>query len=144
MKILRADKKDYEDNLQKFIPFFSQMRNMSMLEKLHLWHPPTDVLETAEYILITCELAGIRKEDINIQLENTYLIIRGERREPRIPSKAIYHNLEIFYGPFERMVKLPNDVNLRDIKALYTDGFLKITLYKGKSKKSYKRSVKID
>ena len=130
MQMIKVKEGSFEDGLKKFIPYFSQMRYPSMLTQLHLWHPPTDVLETPSEILVLCELAGIKRDEIAIILDKNYLIIKGERNETLIPTEAIYHNLEIFYGPFERVLRLPNDVNVTAVKASYKDGFLLVRLVK--------------
>jgi HSP20 family protein len=84
------------------------------------------------------EVAGIEKESLNVSLsaDRHNLQIRGTRVERHIDSrkKIRYYQLEVYFGPFERSISLPEDVpvNSEDLRATYRDGFLVVTLPKSK------------
>jgi HSP20 family protein len=94
------------------------------------WAPAIDVVETRETIEIRGELPGLSREDIDIQVANGILTIKGEKKEIREEKEKRYHHREMRYGTFVRSVALPVDVKAEDAKALFKDGVLTITLPK--------------
>ena len=95
------------------------------------WSPPTDVYETEDAIVVRLEVAGMREEDFEIEVEDGFLKISGTR--PDVPERRAYHQMEIRYGKFSTTVGLPVPVNVEKSEALYDDGFLTINLPKAKS-----------
>ena len=96
------------------------------------WHPFTDIYESERQFLIRMELAGIDADRLDVAKEGRCLIVRGERRDPLgIPSQSC-HQLEISYGPFERVVCLPVEFREDAVKVEYGSGsgFLLITIDK--------------
>ena len=93
------------------------------------WMPPVDIYEnTAREIIVKAELPGLRREDIDLTVENTTLTIRGERRrDDSIPNDR-YHRVERQYGPFSRSFTLPNTIDSSRVRADYRDGVLTVTL----------------
>lgn len=95
------------------------------------WRPQTDMFETEEEITVVMEIAGIGEKDINIRLDRDFLIVSGVRQEIHGHfKKRQYHKMEIDYGPFERIVKLPVRVKNDSSQAQIKNGFLIITLKK--------------
>ena len=100
------------------------------------WQPPIDIHETEEAIIVKVELAGVKPEDLQVSLspDDRFLNVSGTRGEdPRDrEGRTRCHQLESYFGPFERAVGLPGGIRLdRDaIKATYRDGFLTVTLPK--------------
>lgn len=92
------------------------------------WRPPTDVYETDDEIIVRVEIAGMREEDFSIQLENRTLSIRGIR--PDNTSRRAYHQMEIRFGEFGIMLELPVIIAVENVKAVYDNGFLIVTLPK--------------
>ncbi|NLV74481.1 MAG: Hsp20/alpha crystallin family protein [Chloroflexi bacterium] len=93
------------------------------------WHPPTDVYETDDAIVIKVEVAGMTTEDFSIIYADRVLTISGCRRD--ITDKIIYQNMEIPYGEFRTEVRVNWPLEERDIEALYENGFLYVRLPKG-------------
>jgi HSP20 family protein len=71
------------------------------------WEPPTDVLETADAVLIFVALPGVDPEKVDLAIHGGVLIISGERVLPDELRTAIIHRLELPQGRFERHVRLP-------------------------------------
>jgi HSP20 family protein len=89
------------------------------------------MFETEKEIMVIVEIAGVPEKEINILLDRDFLIIRGSRRESLTQfQKRQYHKMEIDYGPFERVIKLPSLVETEGIEATMKDGFLMIRLKK--------------
>ncbi len=102
------------------------------------WQPRADVCETHDAVIVIVELAGLTEDEIERQVKVTLssddraLRISGHRDEPSLPDERVAcHQLEIMFGPFERIVPLPNAGLIRDsISAHYRSGLLRITLPK--------------
>ncbi len=87
------------------------------------------------------ELPGMRREDIELDLENNVLTIRGEKREERQEEKDTWHLSERRYGTFSRTFILPRDVEQEQIRAHFEDGVLSVTI--PKSEKARRRRIAI-
>ena len=94
------------------------------------WKPLTDVYEMEGEVVIKIELPGVQKEDIALTLEGRQLAIRGTRTNPLPKCGIVYHQMEINYGEFERILILPQVMDMEHIKAELKEGFLYITLRK--------------
>ncbi len=94
------------------------------------FHPPMDVYETAEHLVILIEIAGMKPEDIHVFVKENILTISGHRTEPASPSKTHLHQMEVDYGKFERTLHIPCAIDVNEIKASYREGFLMVTLSK--------------
>ena len=99
----------------------------------HVWRPPTDVYETEEEVIVRVEIAGVRDSDFTIVLDGHYLSIRGVRLD--VPERRAYHQMEIPFGEFSTEVELPCPINTNQVEALYSNGFLRISLAKARPQK---------
>jgi HSP20 family protein len=90
------------------------------------WVPNTDVYVTDNGLVIKVELAGMRSENLQITVEGNSLRIRGERPDGCRAPKFNFLAMEINYGPFENVIKLPPGYDLSQAKASYLNGFLRI------------------
>lgn len=103
------------------------------------WEPRVDVIEDDDRVIIKAEIAGVRGEDIRLLFipERHSVVIRGLRREEGYDDgeRTNCYQLEIFYGPFQREIRLP-DVPVRgdQIRASYRNGFLLVQVPKLRSK----------
>ncbi len=93
-----------------------------------VWSPPTDVYETKNNYVVRVEIAGMREEDFDISVENSFLMISGSR--PDVPERRAYQQMEIRFGKFETVVGLPGPIHLKTSRADYSEGFLTVTLPK--------------
>ncbi|WP_022850192.1 Hsp20/alpha crystallin family protein [Limisalsivibrio acetivorans] len=94
------------------------------------WTPPVDIYETEENIVIVCEVPGMDEKDVDIQISEGVLTLKGEKKYPIDKESDNYYRLERSYGKFNRTFAIPNSVDLENIKAGLKDGILKITLFK--------------
>lgn len=108
----------------------------------HTWMPPVDIRETAESLLVQAELPGLRKEDIDITLENNVLTLSGERRFEKDTKEKDYHRVERSYGSFARSFSLPSTVQADKVDATFKDGVLTIHIAKAEAARPRKISVK--
>ena len=98
----------------------------------HVWRPPTDVYELESTVVVRIEIAGIQESDIEISVQDQYLIVHGTRVD--IPERRAYHQMEIRYGEFGVEVQLPLPVLVDEALAGYKNGFLIIQLPKQRAK----------
>jgi HSP20 family protein len=93
------------------------------------WTPPVDLYETADRYVLTAELPGLTRDDLEIRFLDGQLQLQGQRPSPRVPCEQ-YHRVERGHGPFLRRFALPSPVDAERISADLTDGVLTITIPK--------------
>ena len=91
-----------------------------------VWTPNTDVYIHAAGAVIKVEVAGIRKEDLEISVEGTRLTVTGTRRDECRNGNCNFQAMEIHYGAFESVVELPAGFDLAQARASYQNGFLRV------------------
>lgn len=94
------------------------------------WLPVVDIIENDDAILLKADLPGIDPKDVDIQVENATLTLRGERRQEKDVKEEDYRRIERSYGSFVRSFTLPNTVDTEKIQADYRNGVLELTLPK--------------
>lgn len=92
--------------------------------------PPVDVYEDEHKIVLKLEVPGMKEEDLDIQLENNTLTVRGERKFEKEEKEENFHRIERRYGSFYRAFTIPSTVNPESVKADYDAGVLNIQLEK--------------
>lgn len=92
--------------------------------------PPADIYEDEHRITLKLEIPGIRQENLDIQVENDTLTVRGERSFEKEEKEENFRRVERRYGSFYRAFTLPNTVDPDKIQAEYENGVLKLTLEK--------------
>jgi HSP20 family protein len=92
------------------------------------WAPRVDIRETADKFLVTVDLPGVQREAIEVMIEGSYLHITGVRGEPALEGCVRWHQMEIAYGKFERVINLPFEIDPEGIRASFQDGFLNIEI----------------
>jgi HSP20 family protein len=90
------------------------------------WIPNTDVYVTEGVLIIKVELAGMRREDLELTVEGNRLMISGQRPDASRSTKCKFLVMEINYGPFECVIEIPPGYDLAEAKAAYQNGFLRI------------------
>ena len=108
------------------------------------WTPALDVYEDKESFIVSAELPGMKKEDIDVSLHADSLSISGERKSETKEEDAEVCRSERFFGRFQRTVTLPAPVAADKVKAQYKDGILTITLPKTEETKPRQIDVSIN
>jgi HSP20 family protein len=104
--------------------------------------PETDVVETEREIRVVTEMPGLKRENIEIDVENNVLTIRGEKRAERTEGEqGKWHLAERRWGTFARSFVLPRDVDAENIQASFDDGVLTVTV--PKSEKARRRRIEV-
>jgi HSP20 family protein len=106
-----------------------------------VFNPLIDVAEQEENLIITAELPGMKKEEVELQIENGVLTIRGEKKQLKEKKTPRMHVYERTYGLFERAFALPQSVDLEKVKAEFENGVLTITVPKLAQEKGRKLQI---
>jgi HSP20 family protein len=105
------------------------------------WTPPMDIYETPEEIVVLAEIAGVRKEDLDIEINTKAVKIIGKRLETPRVDNATYRLAEIQCGRFERILFLPVPIDTEKVTAKYQDGMLQVKLAKQPPNKPQKIAI---
>lgn len=95
-----------------------------------LFRPVVDISENDKSYTIKVEVPGVEEKDIQVQLEDDTLIIRGEKKHEQESEEENYHRVERSYGAFQRVLTLPDNANPESIKARFKNGVLTLTVEK--------------
>jgi len=107
------------------------------------WSPAVDIYETPETIIMKADLPGLSREDIEIQIRDNTLTLRGERRFAKDVQQENYLRIERAYGAFQRSFTLPATVQQDKIRAVFRDGVLELTLPKAEEAKPKKIAIEV-
>lgn len=94
------------------------------------WAPALDVHEDKEGYTIRVELPGMKREEIEVSIQDDALVISGERKAEEVKEGTDVHRQERYYGKFSRALTFPAAVAGDKVKASYKDGVLTVTLPK--------------
>jgi HSP20 family protein len=94
------------------------------------WIPDADVFETKNDLVVRMDLAGVSRDAVKVLLDEDTIIITGMRKEEYHEECEYYHQIEVEYGYFRRVIHLPRPVDGDKCRALYRDGFLFVVLPK--------------
>ncbi len=106
------------------------------------WAPAVDIYETPDSIVLQAELPGLSKDDIDIQVRDNVLTLKGERRSEKEVKEGNYLRVERAYGGFQRAFTLPAAVQADKIRAVFKDGVLDVSIPKAEEAKP--KQIKIE
>lgn len=94
------------------------------------WVPQMDIYETKEEVFIWAELAGVEKENLEVEINAKAVRISGVRKQVPKEPRGTYRLAEIRYGKFERVLYLPSPVDTDVVSSAFTNGLLSIRVAK--------------
>jgi len=94
------------------------------------WRPQTDVYETDNELVVLMDISFINQEEIEIEVDDFTLLIRGVRLDHDREEKRHYYKMEIDFGPFESVINLPFKVDKKLMQVSYRDGFFVVRIKK--------------
>jgi HSP20 family protein len=93
------------------------------------WAPAVDIFETENHdLVLRAELPGMTREDIEVSVENSTLILKGEKKFDAEVKEENYRRIERSYGAFHRSFSLPNTVDATKVSAEFKNGVLTVKL----------------
>jgi HSP20 family protein len=108
------------------------------------WLPALDVQEDKDSFTVRVELPGLKREEIQVALQDGALTISGERKTETASEGVEVHRSERCYGKFQRVLTLPASVPADQVKAAYKDGILTVTLPKAEEVKPKQIDVSVN
>ncbi len=129
---------DFPVGLRLFQDTMSRMLDQSGARP---WVPPVDIFETENEWVLKADLPEVKLEDVDIQIENGTLTLKGERKFQQDENGRGYQRVERSYGSFARYFTLPDTVDSEKVRADYAQGVLTVTLPKKEVAKP--RSIKV-
>ena len=109
----------------------------------HGWAPRVEAFQKGDRFIVRAELPGLKKEDVDVELTDEALTIRGERREEHEEEREGYYHSEREYGQFHRTIALPDGVIGESAHASFRDGVLEVTMQAAPSEANRGRKLEI-
>jgi HSP20 family protein len=113
-------------------------------EEMEVAAPAVDLYEEKDDIVVKAELPGMDKDNIEVNLTDHTLTIKGEKKKEEEDKKENYYSSERSYGSFVRTLELPKDVHTDQVKASFKNGLLEVRLPKTEEAKAKEVKVKVD
>jgi HSP20 family protein len=122
---------------------FRQMRPLRELAAKLDWAPSMDVFDKNGELFVKVDLPGVRKEDVNVAIDDGDLVVRGVRNEESEVKEAEYYRAERSHGEFYRRLPLAFEADAKKIAAKYDGGVLEIRIPYPLEKKPEPKAVEI-
>lgn len=123
---------EWEKEVEKIFDAFSKSNG---------WSPATEIIDEEKAFILSMDIPGIRKEDLDIEVKENKLYVSGERKQQERDEKSGVMRSEKRYGKFSRAFTLPQNVNADLIEARFENGVLEIAL--PKEEKAQPRKITI-
>lgn len=140
MSPLEAIKRDMDLIFDDISPF-SRIRRGNGGFGMELWAPDTDMSETEDAYMLTMDLPGLKKDDVDVSYKDNRLTISGERSRETKEEEKDFIRRERYLGKFSRAFTMPADVMEDKIKATFKNGVLTVDIPKAEVKKPKKVSI---
>jgi HSP20 family protein len=116
----------FNDEMNRYL---SSMRSTAANQE-HDWTPAVDIQEEENGYLLSADIPGVNRNDVEITLEDGVLTVKGERKTESDVSEQGYRRRERIHGTFVRQFNLPDTVDTANISARVEDGVLQIAIPK--------------
>jgi HSP20 family protein len=143
---INPDWSDYNDEFEcnSLMDGIVPSIRVRMAHSRKVFLPPTDIIELESSYCIRIEIAGLRQDQFSLEWKGQDLKVHGYREEPASPTACRYHQFEILYGAFERIFRMPANVDQNNTTAQYKDGILEITVPKRNAGKTINIPIKYE
>ncbi|HET8864291.1 MAG TPA: Hsp20/alpha crystallin family protein [Gracilimonas sp.] len=142
MALIKYSRPNVDLHSKNFSDILDEFFNESLNYRKDSFMPSVDISETENEFEVSVALPGMKKEDINVDLENGRLSISGERKFENEENGKNFHRVESSFGSFNRSFQLPDTIDEDSIEAKYNNGVLNITI--AKSEEKVKKQIKIN
>jgi len=132
---------DIENRMQKMMD--NMLTEPSTSPTAIGWIPAIEITETPAEMVVSAELPGLEKKDVDISVDDDMLTISGEKTEEKSTDDKKYHLWERSYGAFQRSFSLPRGVDATKINAEFKNGVLKVHLPKTTEQQAKGRKIDI-
>ncbi|MDD5114790.1 MAG: Hsp20/alpha crystallin family protein [Methylobacter sp.] len=134
------------DEFDHFFDDFLSRRWPRLLDRnvpagLEKGFPKVDILDHDKEIEVQAALPGVKKDDLDVTINNQTITIRASSKEEKKEEKGKYFHREITRGEFQRVLPLPENVDGDNAKATFTDGILKVII--PKTEKTKRKTIEV-
>jgi HSP20 family protein len=105
------------------------------------WVPAMDLVEVNDALVLKADLPGLRREDVNIEVNDGTLTISGERKDEHEEKADGYYRVERSFGGFSRTLTLPKGIEAEGITADFADGVLEVRIPKPEERKPHRIEI---
>jgi HSP20 family protein len=127
---------------RRFRPWWPE--RWARTNELDVRAPAVDVFEEKDDIVVKAEIPGMDKDNIEVNLTDHTLTIKGEKKKEEEVKEENYYRSERSYGSFFRTLELPKDVYADKVKATFKNGVLEVRMPKTEEAKTKEIKVKVD
>ncbi len=138
------NERDFQNEINKWFGHSTSGSDQGAGLSENSWGPAIDVYESKDSFLVQADLPGVNREDIEVSLEGDLLTIRGVKKEEFESKKANCIRNERASGNFSRPLILPAEADSSQVKAVYKNGVLELTLPKKEETKPKQIKVEIN
>jgi HSP20 family protein len=104
-----------------------------------IWNPQVEAFQRGDQLVIRADLPGIKKEDVDIEIDGNVLTIRGERKQEYEDEREGAYRSERSYGTFQRSIQLPEGITAETAQASFNNGVLEISLSAPRAREGSRR-----
>ncbi len=126
--------------MERWAPLWTALRSP---EEMAARLPPIDVFEEGTDIVAKCEVAGMKKEDLTVEVGPETITVTGKKSKEEKVERRSYYRFERASGTFTRTVRLPTEVDIEKAHASYSDGVLEVRVPKAVGAKPTAKKVEI-
>lgn len=108
-----------------------------------LWTPQVEMLERGDKLVVRADLPGLRREDVNVEVDDGTLTISGERKQEHEENREGFYRSERSYGQFYRSIPLPDGVDADQVDASFRDGVLEVSFTAPREQRRQARRISI-
>ena len=101
---------------------------VTVSERSEVWQPAVDIYQTPVGWLVKVDLAGVRPDDVTVELQGRLIFIRGQRRDWCLEEGCCHYRMEIAYNNFERVLELPDDLDRVRVTTEFRHGMLLVRI----------------
>ncbi len=105
---------------------------------------PVELKEKENEYTVKAELPGVKKEDLDIDIDKNYITINAKKEEEKEENEQGYKKSEFSYGEFSRTVYFPQEIDVEKTKAKLEHGVLKIEAPKREAEKENRKKLTVD
>lgn len=132
----------FQDEMNDLFGRFFEDWPLAGLSRNGSWFPALDIAEREDAVVVKAEIPGMKREDLDISVQDNHLTLSGEKKESEEHTEGEYYHSERRYGTFRREIPLPRGVDADNVEATYQDGVLTVTLPKSEEAKPRKIEIK--
>jgi|UniRef100_UPI0040269647 HSP20 family protein len=123
-----------------FDSYFPEAAYWEDMEKFSM---PVEMTDKGKDYEVKAELPGVKKEDLDIDIDKNYIVINAKKEEEKIENEKAYKKSEFKYGEFSRTVYFPEEIDVEKTEAKLEHGVLKIHAPKKYAEKEAKKKLTV-